>query len=93
MRTKLLIGAALAVLHAGPAAAEMPLYAYGGVANYCPNGLRPIVAGGIICCGVPNQSISYQQANAHPVRKAKKRVVRRVAETTCPEGMKGCYTQ
>lgn len=93
MRTKLLIGAALAVIYAGPAAAEMPLYAYGGVENNCPNGLRPIVVGGIICCGAPNQNISYQQANAHPVRKVSKRTVRRVARTYCPEGMKGCVSQ
>nr|WP_240484578.1 hypothetical protein [Pseudoponticoccus marisrubri] len=22
--------------------------------NYCPAGLQPVMAGGVICCGVPN---------------------------------------
>ena len=49
------------------------------------------MVGGVICCGTPNQSMSYQAANAHPVmRKAKKRSLRKVASTYCPEGMKGC---
>ena len=76
-----------------PAAAEMPIYGYAGAENNCPAGLQPVVVGGVICCGTPNQSMSYQQANAHPVRKAKNRYVHRVAKTYCPEGMKGCYTQ
>ena len=92
MKTRLLIGAALAAMWAVSAAAEMPIYAYGGAPNYCPAGLQPVVVGGVICCGSPNQSMTYQQANAHPVRKARKKV-RRVASTYCAEGMKGCSGQ
>ena len=92
MKAKILIGAAVAAMWAMPAAAEMPIYAYGTSENNCPSGLRPVVVGGVICCGAPNQKMSYQAANAHP-RKAKKRYVRRVAETYCPEGMKGCVSR
>jgi hypothetical protein len=91
MKCKLLIGAALAAFWAVPAAAdEMPVYEYGGTPNYCPAGLKPIVLGGVICCGVPNQSMTYQQATATPVYRAKRHHVRRVAKTYCPEGLKGC---
>ena len=90
MKTRFLIGAAVAALWAVPAAADMPVYANAGGPNYCPSGLQPVVVGGVICCGTPNRSISYQQANAHPVHKAKKRYVRRVSSSYCPEGAKGC---
>jgi len=94
MKAKILIGAAVAAFWAMPAAAEMPIYAYGGVENNCPSGLQPIVVGGVICCGTPNQNMSYQAANAHPVAKrVKKRSVRRVAKAYCPEGMKGCVSR
>lgn len=89
MKAKILIGAALAAFWALPAAAQMPIYGYATSENNCPAGLQPIVVGGIICCGTPNQSMSYQQANAHPVTRKTSRV-RRVASTSCPEGMKGC---
>ncbi|UYV35992.1 hypothetical protein N4R57_13170 [Rhodobacteraceae bacterium D3-12] len=92
MKSKLIIGAAMAALWAVPAAADRPVYGYAGAPNYCPAGMQPIVAGGVICCGVPNQKMSYQQANAHPVRRVTKRV-KRVASTVCPEGMKGCGGQ
>ncbi|PIE13133.1 MAG: hypothetical protein CSA70_07290 [Rhodobacterales bacterium] len=82
-----------------PAQAQPKIYAYGGTANYCPSGLQPITLDGVICCGTPNQSMSYQQVKAHPVTKRK--VVRREtvhymaapATVYCPEGSKGCYTQ
>ena len=92
MKTKLLIGVAVAVMGwTMPAAAQMPVYGYATKENRCPAGLQPVVVGGVICCGTPNQSMSYQAANAHPVmRKAKKRSLRKVASTYCPEGMKGC---
>ena len=92
-KAKSLIGAAVAAFWALPAAAEMPIYAYGTKANQCPAGLRPVVVGGVICCGTPNQSMTYQQANAHPVRKTVRKKVRRVASTYCPEGMTGCVSQ
>ncbi len=95
MKMKTLIGAAVAAMIAAPAMAEMPIYPYGG-ANNCPNGLSPIVMGGVICCGTPNQSQSYASMMAHPVKKKKrvyraKRVVRHVYKDTCVEGAKGCY--
>ena len=93
MKLKTLIGAAVAGMIALPAFAEAPTYPYGG-ANNCPNGLSPIVMGGVICCGTPNQSQSYASMMAHPVKKKRvraKRVVRRVYKDTCTEGMKGCY--
>lgn len=46
------------------------ILAYGGP-NYCPTGLQPVVLNGVICCGTPNGSMSYQQMMAHPMpRKA-----------------------
>ncbi len=57
--------------------AGAPLYAYGGP-NNCPGGLQPIVLNGVICCGVPNRAMSYQQVIAHP---APRRVVRRQKHT------------
>ncbi|MEL6886911.1 MAG: hypothetical protein AAFP87_20555 [Pseudomonadota bacterium] len=65
------------------------IYAYKSHANYCPAGLQPITISGVICCGVPNQSVSYQQMLAHPVAK-KRHVIRRSARANCPVGTKGC---
>lgn len=90
MKFKVLIGAAVAAMWAIPAMAEMPIYAYGGAPNHCPSGLRPVVVGGVISCGTPNRSITYQQANAHPVTKVRTRHTRRVVSSYCPEGNKGC---
>jgi hypothetical protein len=94
MKRKLILhvaaGAAMAAMWAMPAAAQdAKIYAYASKANYCPAGLRPITIDGTICCGTPNQSMSYQAVKAHPVRKT--RSMRRVAKVYCPEGMKGCY--
>ena len=80
-------------LMATGAQAEPRIYPYASATNYCPNGLQPITINGVICCGTPNQSVSYQQAMAHPVRAARKGMVRRVASTYCPEGEKGCVSQ
>ena len=93
MKTKLLIGAAMAAMWAVPAAADVPIYAYGGLPNYCPSGLQPVVVGGDISCGTPNRGMTYQQVKVHPVQRAKKRHMRRVAGSYCPEGMKGCVSR
>ncbi len=78
----------LAVL-AAPAFAEgVKIYAYPSNANYCPAGLQPITISGVICCGTPNQSMTYQQVMRHPVRKKVHRVKH---SEVCPEGQKGCY--
>ena len=65
------------------------IYAYHSSHNFCPAGLQPVTMDGVICCGRPNQSISYQQALAHPVRKKHKRVYR-ARQSSCPVGTKGC---
>ena len=54
---------------AAPAAADAKLFPYPASANYCPQGLQPIQMGGVICCGVPNQQVTYSQYQAHPVRR------------------------
>ncbi|MBU2983216.1 hypothetical protein KO498_15515 [Lentibacter algarum] len=92
MKLNTLIGAAVAAMIALPAFAEAPTYPYGGT-NNCPNGLSPIVMGGVICCGTPNQSQSYASMMSHPVKKrvVRKKRVRHVYKDTCLEGSKGCY--
>ena len=86
--------AAAALFFATPALAQdAALFPYHTTANYRPAGLQPVSIGGVICCGQPNQAMSYQQAMAHPVTKRK--VVRKVKHTArrmvCPAGEKGCY--
>ena len=82
----------LALAIAAPAMAEgVRIYPYASKENYCPTGLQPITINGVICCGQPNQSQSYQQVMSHPQRKAKRKVYRARAVDTCPEGVKGCY--
>lgn len=76
-----------------PAQAQPKVYAVPSKVNYCPAGLQPITIDGVICCGTPNQTMSYNQMKAHPVARKKvhrAKTVRRVAQTYCPEGMKGC---
>jgi len=81
-----LAAAVLAALVALPAGAEgVKLYPYATSVNYCPSGLQPIVLNGVICCGQPNTSMSYQQVKRHPVQRAS--FARR---SNCPEGEKGC---
>ena len=84
--------AAFVVLGAGVALAQgqggPKIYAYHSQHNFCPAGLQPVTMDGTICCGRPNQGISYQQALAHAA--AKKRHVRRVKQSSCPVGTKGC---
>ena len=50
--------------------------------NYCPAGLQPVTLNGVICCGQPNQSVSY----AHMLRHG----ATRAARVACPVGQKGC---
>ncbi|MEP5729122.1 MAG: hypothetical protein ABJL67_07080 [Sulfitobacter sp.] len=92
--TAALTGASLSLATLMPAqlAAEAKIYPYHG-ANYCPAGFQPIVISGVICCGVPNQHMSYSQALAHPMPKKKVHKVRhkvRSARVTCEPGTKGC---
>jgi len=77
-------------LLAGAAAADQPrVYAYPSHENYCPAGLQPVTISGVICCGTPNQSVSYQHMMAHAApRKHKPRTYS--ARPSCREGEKGC---
>ena len=89
-----LTAAAVAMAAATPGLSqEAKLYPYHSKENYCPGGLQPIVMGGVICCGQPNQSMTYAQMQRHPVAKrhvAKKTSHRRMV---CPTGEKGCFYQ
>lgn len=90
----MMAAAALTVVGAVSALAQShsggpKIYAYKSSHNFCPAGLQPVTMDGVICCGRPNQGISYQQALAHHV--AKKRHVHRVRkQSSCPVGTKGC---
>ncbi len=86
------LGLMLTTLMPAQVAAEAKIYPYHG-ANYCPAGYQPIVISGVICCGQPNQHMSYQQVMAHPVAKKKHRVKKhhvRSARPSCQPGTKGC---
>jgi len=84
----------MAALPQTAAAGEAKIYPYQTSVNYCPAGLQPVTISGVICCGVPNQHVSYQSMKAHPV--AQKKVHRKVHHATysarahCPVGTKGC---
>ncbi|PKQ11145.1 MAG: hypothetical protein CVT70_15920 [Alphaproteobacteria bacterium HGW-Alphaproteobacteria-1] len=89
---KIVAALALAGL-AGPALAQGPrVYAYESKANFCPAGLQPVTLNGVICCGVPNQDQSYQEALRHPVSTRIHHVARsaRPRYDDCPPGSKGC---
>ncbi len=78
-------------------AGEARIFPYASSTNYCPTGFQPITINGVICCGIPNQSESYQSMKAHPVVH-KVQVRRRVAAAptsriVCPVGEKGCYSE
>lgn len=63
-----IIGMVGAVLTPVQSSAEVKVYPYPSSANYCPAGLQPVAINGIISCGTPNQSMTYQQVKVHPVR-------------------------
>ncbi len=46
------------------AAAMPPIHAYPARENHCPDGLQPVVVGGVVCCGSPTH-YGYE-SNAHP---------------------------
>lgn len=78
---------------AAPALADAPkIYPVHSKHNYCPAGLQPITISGVICCGTPNQDMSYTQVMAHPVQKARHHHTPRQRHVdTCREGEKGCF--
>lgn len=78
--------AALAAVTALPASAEgVDLYPYATSVNYCPAGLQPVVLNGVISCGQPTTSTTWQQVMRHPATRASY-----VRSYDCPEGEKGC---
>ncbi|MDB0053173.1 hypothetical protein N9F04_05660 [Ascidiaceihabitans sp.] len=58
--------------------------------NFCPAGLQPVTISGVVCCGVPNQNMSYQQVMMTPAppKVVQQRVIRRQAAYQV--GTKGC---
>lgn len=66
------------------------IYAYKSQANYCPAGLQPVTIDGTICCGVPNQTQSYQQVMSTGKQKRYVQRARAVRRADCPVGTKGC---
>lgn len=85
------VGLMMVTLAPAQATAEGKIYPYHG-ANFCPAGLQPITISGVICCGKPNQHISYRQALAHPAKKyhVRKHNPAYSAKAHCPAGTKGC---
>lgn len=83
------VGMMMAALMPGQVAAEAKIYPYNASANYCPSGLQPITISGVICCGTPNQHVSYQSMKAQPAKRYY-RVKKRSARAHCPVGAKGC---
>lgn len=92
----LALTAALGLIAGVPqtATAQTKIYPYQTSDNYCPAGLQPVSINGVICCGQPNQHISYQSAMAHPVAAPKKqhRATHKInrARSQCEVGTKGC---
>lgn len=83
----------LATIMPQTASADAKIYPYKTSQNYCPTGLQPVSINGVICCGTPNQHVSYQSAMSHPVAKKKVHKVKRKAyhaRADCPIGTKGC---
>ncbi len=75
------------------AAAEMKVFPYPSMENYCPQGLQPVTLNGTISCGRPNVGISYQHAMGHSVATKKRYKARGYVQRTranCPVGTKGC---
>ena len=93
VKAAMISGFGLAVLAALPASAmDAKIYPYHASANYCPAGLQPISIDGVICCGTPNQTMSYQQVKATPAPRKVKYVARKAQrKMVCPVGEKGCY--
>jgi hypothetical protein len=74
---KLALAALMLALPTGALAGGPPLYPYATSANYCPPGLQPVTINGAICCGVPNQHLTYQQVMQHPVQRKRVHDARR----------------
>ena len=86
-KTGVFAALAVAVLGTPVLAGGPRVYAYEGVANYCPAGLQPVSINGAICCGDPNQAQSYQQAQRHAATRIRSA---RAGYGACQPGQKGC---
>lgn len=65
------------------------IYAYPTSTNYCPAGLRPVVVGGVICCGQPTAP-GYGDYTPMPKKVYKKAPAAKAAPRIyAPEGYKG----
>lgn len=60
------------------------VYPYQASQNFCPAGLQPVSVDGSTSCGIPDQKITYQQAQSHGTRKSPTKA------RDCPIGAKGC---
>ncbi len=60
--------------------------------NFCPQGLQPVTISGVISCGSPTTTVTYNQMLAHPKPARAKRHVtyHHSARPTCTPGLKGC---
>ncbi|WP_254695445.1 hypothetical protein [Oceanicola sp. D3] len=74
----LILGAGAVMAQGKPDAPR--IYAYPGE-NFCPTGLQPVTISGVICCGTPNQKVSYASMKATPAPVRRQKVVRRKAST------------
>jgi len=73
-----------------------PVYAYPTTHNYCPAGLRPVVMGGVVCCGTPTAAgygdyspVKHRKVNRVHQPKAVHKVRRHVPQSYAVEGVKG----
>lgn len=92
MRIRAVLSAGAGLLLLGGTAAmagEARIYPYHTSHNFCPAGLQPVTIDGTICCGDPNQTMSYQAMMSHPVKKKKHHRVK-ASVVDCPIGTKGC---
>lgn len=90
IKTVLTAGFGLMMMGAVPAMAmDAKIYPYHGE-NFCPAGLQPITISGVVCCGQPNQNISYQQAKMTAAPRHKVRRSYKPKQSSCPVGTKGC---
>lgn len=82
---------ALTVLGASAALADAKIYPETRYGNFCPAGHQPVRIDGVICCGQPNQSVSYQSMMRQPAGKVHR--AKSAKRALCPVGEKGCRTQ
>lgn len=80
-------------MYMGDATADpgrQPLIQAYPAANYCPSGKRPVIVGGVICCGVPTAGTYYNPADYMPVKRVKKTVTHSyMPRAYAPVGEKG----